>query len=143
MTFGMCIFPSMMSEASTGPVPGSPVPASAIERLTLIAGNVVKANGGVPPARVSVVVTTREEALASTNGGRVFSGEQTIVYLVTMEGRFVARRAPRPPRAKAPTGSYLSIVINAETFEGMDFGLSPDPPPVAPASLGPVSYLTW
>jgi hypothetical protein len=131
----------MMSEASTGPVPGSPVPASAIERLTLIADNVVNANGGVAPAWVSAVVTTREKALTSTNGGRVFSGTQTIVYLVTMEGQFVANRAPRPPRAKAPTGSYLSIVINAETFERMDFGLSPNPPSAAPASLGPVTYL--
>jgi hypothetical protein len=131
----------MMSEASTGPVPGSPVPASAIQRLTLIADNVAKANGGAAPARVSVVITTREKALTSTNGGRVFSGEQTIVYLVSMEGQFVARGASRPPRAKVPTGNYLSIVLNAETFEAMDFGLTTNPPPAAPASLGPVTYL--
>ena len=56
----------MMSEASTGPVPGSPVPASAIERLTLIANDVVEANGGVAPAWVSVVVTTQGEALTYT-----------------------------------------------------------------------------
>jgi hypothetical protein len=48
----------LMNEAFAGPVPGSPVPASAIERLTLIADNVVKANGGVAPEWVSVVVTT-------------------------------------------------------------------------------------
>jgi hypothetical protein len=35
----------------------------------------------------------------------------------------------------------LSIVLNARTFESLDFGLSPKPPPVAPASFGPVTYL--
>jgi hypothetical protein len=131
----------MMSENPPGPVPGSPVPASAIQRLTLIAGNVAKANGEVAPAWASVVVTTNEKALTSaTPGDRVPGREKTIVYLVTLQGRFASRRS-RPPRAKAPTGSYLSIVLNAETFEATDFGLSHNPPPVAPASLGPVTYL--
>ena len=36
---------------------------------------------------------------------------------------------------------YLSVVLNAKTLEGMDFGLSLKPPPVAPSSFGPVTYL--
>jgi hypothetical protein len=130
----------MMSGASTGPVPGSPVPASAIERLTLIADNVVNASGGVAPAWVSAVVTTREQALTSTDCGTVFSGQQTIVYLVSMQGQFVSMGS-RPPGVKAPTDSYLFMVINAGTFARMDWGLRRGPPPAAPASLGPVSYL--
>jgi hypothetical protein len=131
-----------MSEAFAGPVPGSPVPASAIERLTLIANDVVEANGGVAPAWVSVVVTTQGEALTSATPGHTVVGDmQAIVYLMTMEEQFVARRAPRPPRAKAPTGTYLSIVLDAQTFRRTAFGLGPNPPPVAPASLGPVTYL--
>ena len=131
----------MTSEAFTSPVPGSPVPASAIERLTLIADNVVKATGGVAPAWVSVVVTTRGRALASAAPGHWVAGDmEAIVYLMTMEGQFV-HRGPKPPRAKAPTGTYLSIVLDAETLERMDLGLSHNPPPVAPASLGPVTYL--
>ena len=46
-----------------------------------------------------------------------------------------------PPGAHAPTGTYMSMVINAKTFAGLDFGLGPKPPPVAPASFGPVTYL--
>jgi hypothetical protein len=130
-----------MSEAFASPVPGSPVPASVIERLTLIADNIVQATGGVAPKWVSVVVTTHGRALASATPGHWVPGDmQTIVYLMTMEGQFV-HRGPRPPRAKAPTGTYLSIVLNAETFKRMDLGLSRNPPPVAPASLGPVTYL--
>ena len=131
-----------MSEASAGPAPGSPVPASAIERLTLIAEHVVEANGGVAPAWVSVVVTTRGEALASAAPGHWVAGDmQAVVYLMMMEGQFVANRAPRPQGAKAPTGRYLSVVLDAETFRRTDFGLGPNPPAVAPASLGPVTYL--
>jgi hypothetical protein len=130
-----------MSEALTDPVPGSPVPGSVIERLTLIADNVVKANGGIAPAWVSVVVTTHGRALASATPGAWVAGDmQAVVYLMTMEGQFV-HRGPKPPRAKAPTGNYLSIVLNAETSKRMDLGLSRNPPPVDPASLGPVTYL--
>jgi hypothetical protein len=59
-----------------------------------------------------------------------------------MRGHFTAGNATRPPGAKAPTGGYLSLVIDAKTFQGLDFGISPKPPPVPPASLGPVTYLT-
>jgi hypothetical protein len=129
-----------MSEAFAGPVPGSPVPASVIERLTLIADNIVQATGGVAPEWVSVVVTTHGRALASATPGDWVPGDmQAIVYLMTMEGQFVHWR--RPPRRAAPTGTYLSIVLNAETLKRMDLGLSRNPPPVAPASLGPVTYL--
>ena len=59
-----------------------------------------------------------------------------------MRGHFIARNATGPPGAKAPTGRYLSLVVDAKTFQGLDFGISPKPPPVLPASLGPVTYLT-
>ena len=131
-----------MSEVPTGPVRGSPVPASAVGRLTLIADNVVQANGGLPPVSISVVVTTRGQALSSAAPGHWVAGDmQAVVYLMTMEGQFVAKRAHRPQRAKAPTGTHLSIVFDAETFARMDFGLSRNPPPVDSASLGPVTYL--
>jgi hypothetical protein len=68
-------------------------------------------------------------------------GQKTIVYLVTMKGHFVAEDVPTPSGAHAPTGTYLSIVINARSLESLDFGLSPKPPPVAPSSFGPVTYL--
>jgi hypothetical protein len=46
-----------------------------------------------------------------------------------------------PPGAAAPTGRYLSMVVDARTFQGLDLGVGPNPPPVSPASLGPVTYL--
>ncbi len=90
----------------------------------------MRVNGGAAPAWASAVVTTHEKALTSaTPGDTVPIGEKTVVYLVTMKGHFV-------------DGKYMSIVLDARTFQGLDFGLGPKPPPVAPASFGPVTYLT-
>ena len=93
-------------------------------------------------AWASAVVTTRTKALTSaTPGDFVPKDEQTVVYLVTVKGHFVARASSRPYRAPVPTGTYMSLVINAETFAGLDFGLGHKPPPVALDSFGPVTYL--
>jgi hypothetical protein len=130
------------STEPSGPAPGQPVPPAAIHRLLAIARRAARANGDLVPAWATVVVTTRAKALTSaTPGDTVTGGEHTIVYLVTLKGHFVANLASRPPGAKAPTGKYLSIVVDAKTFQGLDAGLSHQPPRVSPASLGPVTHL--
>jgi hypothetical protein len=118
------------TDRPVAPVPGQPVPASAIPRLTAIADRAVKMNGGdAPEWATTAVVTTHKQALTSaTPGDTVPIGEKAVVYLVTMKGHFV-------------DGQYISLVLNARTFQGMDAGLATKPPPVAPASLGPVTYL--
>jgi hypothetical protein len=124
----------------SAPVPGRPVPAAVLPRLTAIADRAAREHGGAVPAWVSVVVTTHQKALTSaTPGDTVTAGEKTAVYLVTMKGHFTAEMAP--PGGQAPTGTYLSLVINARTFQGLDLGLSSKLPPVVPDSLGPVTYL--
>jgi hypothetical protein len=136
------ITPATSATRRAVPVPGRPVPTSARRTLTEIAARVAEVNGDKAPAWVSVVVTTHEKALTSATPGDTESfGQQTIVYLVTMKGHFVAEDVPTPSGAHAPTGMYLSIVINAKSLEFLDFGLSPKPPPVAPSRFGPVTYL--
>jgi hypothetical protein len=121
---------------------GSPVPARAIARLTLIADRAARASGDAAPAWMTAVLTTHAKALTSaTPGDFVPGGGRVRVFLVTMRGRFVANAAPGPSGAAAPTGRYLSLVVDATTFQVLDSGLSPAPPPVLPASLGPVTYL--
>jgi hypothetical protein len=95
------------------------------------------------------VVTTQEKALASATPGAVRpAGGKTVVYLVTMEGHFKFERGPRllgpqapEHRIHAPPLNYQYVVVSAKTLQVAAWGLSPTPPPVAPSSLGPVTWL--
>jgi hypothetical protein len=137
-----CGTATMTIGAPSRPVPGLAVPHSAIRQLTALAGRIAKGNGDASPAWVSAVTTTRRKALTSATPGDLVPGDaHTVVYLVTMKGHFTDNGASRPPGAKAPTGAYLSVVVDAKTFDPTDFGIGPHPPPVAPASLGPTTYL--
>ncbi len=121
---------------------GRPVPSSAVPRLTAIAEPAARLNGDRHPVWVTAVLTTHAQALTSATPGDLIPGADGVpVYLVTIRGQFVCNSCTGPPGAKAPLGTYISLVVDAKTFTGLDFGMSPKPPPVAPASLGPVTYL--
>ena len=121
---------------------GRAVPASAVPRLTAIAERAARLNGDRHPTWATAVLTTHSQALRSATPGDFVSNRRAIpVYLVTIHGHFVCDTCTGPAGAKAPRGTYISVVVDAKSFTGMDFGLSPKQPPVAPASLGPVTYL--
>jgi hypothetical protein len=121
---------------------GSPVPSPAVPRLAAIADRAARANGDPAPSQVTAVLTTRAKALTSATPGDFVPGSGGVpVFLVTLRGHFTAADVSRPPGSAAPTGRYLSLVVDAATFQVTDFGISPAPPPVSPASLGPVTYL--
>jgi hypothetical protein len=124
------------------PEPGKAVPACVVRRLTALADRVISINDGHGVEWASAVVTTQEKALTSATPGDTVPGDKkTIVYLVTMKGHFTAVDYSGPPGSHTPTGTYMSLVIIARSFSGSDAGLGNKPPPVAPASLGPVTYL--
>lgn len=98
---------------------GAPVPASAIGRLTAIARRAVAINGDPAPAWITAVMSTRAKALTSASPGDYVPGSAHVkAFLITMRGHFAATAATGPPGAKAPTGRYLSLVIDAKTFRG-------------------------
>jgi hypothetical protein len=121
---------------------GLPVPKSAVARLTAIAKRAARINGDRHPVWATAVLTTHAKALRSaTPGDFVSNRRHTPVYLVTIHGRFICNTCSGPPGGKAPRGTYISLVLDTKKFGGMDYGISPKPPPVPPASLGPVTYL--
>jgi hypothetical protein len=134
----------LTSERPAVAVPGSPVPVSVIPRLKTIADRAAKENGDAAPSWISAVVTTQEQALAFVNGGSGPGGD-TVVYLVMMKGHFTWPRAGPVPLSGQPahprTGHYVYVMVKAGTFEQIARGLRPGPPPVAPSSLGPVTWL--
>jgi hypothetical protein len=72
-------------------------------------------NGDSAPAWITAVVTTHAKALTSATPGDYLPGSGH---------------------------TQVSLVIDARTFRGLDFGISPGPPPVLPGSLGPLTYLS-
>ncbi len=119
----------------------SPVPASAMAQLTEVASRAAAANGDASPEWTTAVLTTHAKALTSATPGNLVPGAGGVsVYLVTMRGHFIAYGSSPPAGAALPVGEYLSLVVDARTFRVLDVGLSPTPPPVAPARLGPVTY---
>jgi hypothetical protein len=136
---------SVLAAADSGnsaAAPGAPVPAAAIPRLTAIAHRAAAINGDTHPEWITAVLITRAKALTSATPGDYVPGSAHVTaFLITMGGHFTATAVSVPLGAKAPTGRYLSLVIDAQTFQGLDFGIGPKPPPVPPATLGPVIYL--
>jgi hypothetical protein len=58
-------------------------------------------------------------------------------YLIAIRGHFVLKNAPRPPGVPAPSGSVLTLVVNAKRGEITDFGVSKSYPRLK--QLGPVT----
>jgi hypothetical protein len=121
--------------------PGHPVPVSAIHRLTAIADRAVTADGGHPVEWAIAVVTTHAKALTAATPGDTAPTRRVVVYLVTIKGHFRCDLCTGPPGSRAPTGTYMSLVIDAKTFKETDFGLGTKPPPVFLTNFGPVTHL--
>ena len=119
--------------------PGQPVPESAVRRLTAMADRAVTVDGGHPVAWATAVVTTLANATAPNN--TIPGANTVVVYLVTVKGRFACNVCTGPPGSRAPTGSYVSLVIDAKNFDETGFGMSPKAPAVSAARFGPVTYL--
>jgi hypothetical protein len=102
------------------------VPAVA-QRMAAIAGN-------ARPDSAEYVYTTRQAAVGLD--GEVVDSNQP-VYLVVLHGHFVYRyaRGIGPP----PTGTVLTLTIDAATGDSLDLGLGNGPS--GAARLGPVRPL--
>jgi hypothetical protein len=62
------------------------------------------------------------------------------VYLVQLQGYFSARDASVPPGGKAPTGTYLIIIVDASDGSVTDWGVSNTRADLS--ALGPVIPLS-
>jgi len=115
------------------------IPPSVITQLTSIAQQQAAINGDAQPTNVIAVQTTHAAALTVATPGDILPepAASESVYVITMQGSFLGKGFSSAPGASAPAGSYLSIVVDASTFWVTDEGLSQDPPPVSPSSLGP------
>lgn len=115
---------------STGPRP------SLSEQRILALGEQVAARSGDPrPTLIQHAAGTHFEAVRISGGDLVF--EWNWSYLIAVRGHFTATDAPIPPGAKPPTGTVITLVVDARSGRVTDFGISDRYPPLA--ELGPVT----
>ena len=91
------------------------------------------------------VLTTRNRALAATNGGQMNAsdGAAPVALVVVKLGETVSANVSHPPGARSPTGNLVTFTYDPATGNVLDFGLrtistahpAPDLRP-----LGAVSY---
>jgi hypothetical protein len=113
-----------------------PTRSSAISnrRLLAIAQQAAARNGDRFPSLIQhSALTTRRRANLVDSGDVVPYGEPS--YLIAIRGHFKGD-APRPPGSKAPSGTVLTLVVNALTGKVTDGGLGDNYPDLA--KFGPV-----
>jgi hypothetical protein len=103
------------------------------EQLRGLLTNFAHGNGEAAPQNMKAVETNRASALRVTSPGDDVQGDgQDVggqdVYAMVASGKFTGYRAHIPRGASAPTGDYLSLVVDATTGEVLDWGLTADPP---------------
>jgi hypothetical protein len=104
-------------------------------RILARALQAAKANGDPHPSLVQHAEGTRFEAVLVSSGDLVFEWNWSI--LIVIRGHFSATNVPVPPGARPRAGTVLTLVIDARTGQGTDFGLGHRYPKLA--GLGSVT----
>jgi hypothetical protein len=95
--------------------------------------------GDAAPTAVSYVASTRLAAVKAVSGAILTAETDRPVYVIEEDGDFVDSMAFQPPGTPAPTGTHLTLVVDATTLEVLDMGLTTTAPPLS--KLGAVSPL--
>lgn len=112
-----------------------PEPRLSERRILTLALRAAAADGNQHPSLIQHAEGTRFEAVLVSSGDLVFEWNWSI--LIGVRGRFTTTAISIPPGAPAPTTTVLTLVINARTGQGTDFGLEDRYPPLD--RLGPVT----
>jgi hypothetical protein len=112
-----------------------PEPRLGRHTILALALKAAAADGDPSPRLIQHAEGTRFEAVLISSGDLVFAWNWSV--LIAVRGHFIAKGAPIPPGAKPPTGTVLTLVVDAATGQVADFGIGNRYPPLA--KLGPVT----
>jgi hypothetical protein len=113
---------------TVGPPPVRPEPQLREKRILRLALSAAKRCGDLRPSLIQHAAGTHFQAVRIGQGDLVF--EWNWSYLIAIRGHFTAT-VPIPPGAKPPTGTVITMVVDARTGQVTDFGLSNRYPPLA------------
>jgi hypothetical protein len=112
-----------------------PGPVLSERRILGMAERAAGGAGDRKPTLIQHAAGTRFDAVRISSGDLVF--EWNWSYLIAIRGHFTAFDASYPPGSKPPTGTVLTLVVDARTGRVSDGGLGNRYPPLA--ELGPVT----
>ncbi|HEX3618589.1 MAG TPA: hypothetical protein VHU61_18730 [Solirubrobacteraceae bacterium] len=137
-TAAALVLASVGSGAATA---GNPMTAAQIKSLVLSGA---AAMGDSTPTDISYsALTTRNGALAASGSGASMGGaygSASGYFVVVAHGEFTAYDAPIPNGAKIPTGTVMTLVVDAATGEVTDSGVQHGSPDLS--TLGPVTTVS-
>ena len=100
-----------------------PEPSLSEQRIITLAEQAAAGSGDPKPTLIQHAEGTHFDAVRISEGDLVF--EWNWSYLIAIRGHFTAIGAPIPPGAKPPTGTVLTLVVDARTGRVTDYGLVP------------------
>ena len=109
-----------------------------VGQLDQVATSFAASMGDPNPTAISSVSTNRQTANQVASGAVIPSTGPS--YLIVERGKFVDKVDSRPTAAASPlTGSVLTIIVDQQTGQVTDYGVSDNVPSLA--NLGPVTAL--
>jgi hypothetical protein len=112
-----------------------PRPTLSEQRILTLAEQAASRSGDRGPTLIQHAAGTRFEAVLISSGDLVFEYDWS--YLIAIRGDFKGVDASIPPGAKPPTGTVITLVVDARTGQVTDGGIGNRYPPLA--ELGPVT----
>lgn len=104
-------------------------------RLLALAEHAAKADGDAEPTLIQHAAGTRYDAVRISSGDLVY--EWNWSYLIAIRGHFIATDVSVPAGAPAPSGTVITLVVDAKTAHVTDGGIGNLYPPLR--RLGPVT----
>jgi hypothetical protein len=122
--------------SSAQPQTGTPVTSSSA--AAAIAERIAATNNVPTPPTVDVAQATRTQAIAVVDPTDTIATNEPS-YVVQMSGDFIGYGAKVPPGAALPTGTNMTVVINASSGRITDWSIDNSPQPLS--ALGPVTLV--
>ena len=108
-------------------------------KLRTMALQASSADGGSSPKTIEAVASPDHQAAEKVVSGDIINDHVAVYVIEVTGGTFTDNAASTPPGVPAPSGSVLTLTVNAQSFGVTDFGLTDTAP--ALTQIGPVVNL--
>jgi hypothetical protein len=108
-------------------------------KLRTMALQASSANGVPSPKTIEVVASPDHQAAEKIVSGDIVNDHVAVYVVEVTGGTFTDNTASTPPGVPAPSGSVLTLTVDAQSFRVTDFGLTDTAPDLT--QIGPVVNL--